>query len=139
MAKGDAKSRKKEAKARAKAEKAKARAERAQAEAERERAVADAEDARAASTPPARMPEGVGVAVRKLGRGSELVVSGLSDEQLQRILPEVNKEVMIAVAAEHSALRAGLMRFVREGAFQTVVKLVAGLIVGYLLIRFGLR
>jgi hypothetical protein len=30
------------------------------------------------------------------------------------------------------------MRFVREGVFQTVVKIIAGLVVGYLLIRFGL-
>jgi len=26
-----------------------------------------------------------------------------------------------------------------EGAFQTIVKIVAGLVVGYLLIKFGLR
>jgi len=31
-----------------------------------------------------------------------------------------------------------MMRFVREGAFQTIVKVIAGLIVGILLITFGL-
>jgi hypothetical protein len=139
MAGVDAKSGKKGAKARVKAEKAKAKAERSRAEADRARAEADAELAGGGSAAPTRMPEGVGVAVRKLENGSELVVSGLADEQLRRILPQVNKEVMIAVAAERSAFRAGLMRFVREGVFQTVVKLVAGLIVGYLLIRFGAR
>jgi hypothetical protein len=41
--------------------------------------------------------------------------------------------------AEESSFRAGLLRFVKEGAFQTIVKIVAGLVVGYLLIRFGLR
>lgn len=40
---------------------------------------------------------------------------------------------------ERGAFRAGLVRLVREGVFQTVVKIVAGLVVGYLLIRFGLR
>ena len=35
--------------------------------------------------------------------------------------------------------RARLSRLVREGAFQTVVKVIAGLIVAYLVIRFGLR
>ena len=38
-----------------------------------------------------------------------------------------------------SSYRAGLLRFVKEGAFQTIVKIIAGLVVGYLLIRFGLR
>ncbi|HYW68775.1 MAG TPA: hypothetical protein VE960_04155 [bacterium] len=37
------------------------------------------------------------------------------------------------------SFRAGLLRFVKEGAFQTIVKIVAGLVVGYLLIKFGLR
>lgn len=82
---------------------------------------------------------GAGVSIRKTGDSSELVVSGLSDRQLERMLPGINKEVMIAVTEERSAFRAGLMRFVREGLFQTTVKIVAGLVVGYLLIRFGLR
>ena len=132
MSDGDSKRLKKEAKARAKIEKARARSDAT-------RAKADADAALAREALPARVPEGVGVSVRKLEGGSELVVSGLKDEQLKRILPEINKEVLIAVTAERSAFRAGLMRFVREGIFQTVVKLVAGLIVGYLLIRFGMR
>ena len=82
--------------------------------------------------------DGVGVSIRRKDGGSELVVTGLSDQQLGRLVPQVNKEVLIAVTAERSALRAGLMRFVREGAFQTLIKITAGLIVGYLLIQFGL-
>jgi len=112
----DAKVMKKEAKARAKIEKA-----------------------RAGANARGSVPSGVGVSVRKLDNGSELVVSGLEDAQLERILPQINREVMIALTEERSAFRAGLMRFVREGVFQTIVKVVAGLIVGYLLIRFGVR
>ena len=37
------------------------------------------------------------------------------------------------------SFKVGLLRFVKEGAFQTIVKIVAGLVVGYLLIKFGLR
>lgn len=131
MSDSDAKARKKEAKAEAKAAKAesKGRAREAQALA----------DAVTAAAPDGRVPGGVGVSVRRGDGGSELVVSGLSDGQLERLLPEVNKELVIAAVAERSALRAGLLRFVREGLFQTVVKIVAGLVVGYLLIRFGLR
>ncbi len=70
---------------------------------------------------------------------SELVVSGLRDEQLRRLLPQVNREVLITLTEDRSALRAALMPFVREGAFQTVVKIVAGLIVGLLLLKLGLR
>lgn len=44
-----------------------------------------------------------------------------------------------AIEEDGSAFRTGLLRFVKEGAFQTIVKIVAGLVVGYLLIRFGLR
>lgn len=84
-------------------------------------------------------PDGVGVSIRTRESGSELVVSGLRDDQLRRLLPEVNREVAIAVTRERSTFRAAAMRFVREGAFQTVIKIVAGLVVGYLLIRFGLR
>lgn len=87
----------------------------------------------------ASLPDGVGVAIRRLDGSSELVVSGLRDDQLRRILPEVNREVLIAVTQDRSSFRAAAMRFVREGAFQTVIKIVAGLVVGYLLLRFGLR
>jgi hypothetical protein len=53
-------------------------------------------------------------------------------------MPGIQKEVAIALTEEKSAFRAGLLRFVKEGIFQTIVKVVAGLVVGYLLIRFGL-
>jgi len=85
------------------------------------------------------LPDGVGVAIRRAEGSSELVVTGLRDDQLRRILPEVNREVLIAVTREKSSLRAAAMRFVKEGAFQTIIKIVAGLVVGYLLLRFGLR
>lgn len=90
--------------------------------------------------PPAGpLPDGVGVAIRRAEGSLELVVTGLRDDQLRRILPEVNREVLIAVTREKSSFRAAAMRFVREGAFQTIIKVVAGLVVGYLLLRFGLR
>jgi hypothetical protein len=31
------------------------------------------------------------------------------------------------------------MKFVREGLVPTIIKVVAGLVVGYLLVRFGLQ
>ena len=114
----DAKSRKKEAKAAAKAEKARAKA--------------------TGGDLPAGVPEGVGVSVRKREGVSELVVGGLSDAQLERIVPGISKEDVIAVTEDRSAFRAGLMRFVREGVLQTIVKIVAGLVVGYLLVRLGM-
>jgi hypothetical protein len=131
MSDGDAKARKKEAKARAKAAKAESKG--------RVRAAEALADAVTAAATDRRLPGGVGVSVRRGEDGSELVVSGLSDGQLERLLPEVNKELVIAAAAERSAFRAGLLRFVREGLFQTVVKIIAGLVAGYVLIRFGLR
>lgn len=94
---------------------------------------------RTAPTATRPLPDGVGVVIRKTEGSSELVVTGLRDDQLRRILPEVNREVLIAVTQERSSFRAAAMRFVREGAFQTVVKILAGLVVGYLLLRFGLR
>ena len=104
------------------------------------RAKAEAKAAERAAEPRSGpLPGGVGVAIRKTEGSSELVVTGLRDDQLERILPEVNREVLIAVTQERSSLRAAAMRFVREGAFQTVIKIVAGLVVGYLLLRFGLR
>jgi hypothetical protein len=103
------------------------------------RAKAEAKAAGDAQPSAGALPDGVGVAIRKAEGSSELVVTGLRDDQLKRILPEVNREVLIAVTQERSSFRAAAMRFVREGAFQTVIKIVAGLVVGYLLLRFGLR
>jgi hypothetical protein len=85
------------------------------------------------------LPGGVGISIRRREDGSDLVVSGLRDDQLKRLLPEINKEVLIAVTEEKSAFRAGLMKFVREGLVQTIIKVIAGLVVGYLLVRFGLQ
>ena len=113
--------------------KARKKAAKAAVKIEKARAGAGAGGARSAG-----FPAGVGVAVRKRGGESELVVTGLSDEQLERIVPGISREVVIAVTEDRSAFRAGLLRFVREGVFQTIIKIVAGLVVGYLLIRFGL-
>ena len=85
------------------------------------------------------LPEGVGISVSRREGGSELTVRGLDEGQIQRLLPHVGREVRIALAADRSPLRAGVMGFIREGVFQTIVKIVAGLIVGYLLIKFGMR
>ena len=115
MSDDSAKVRKKEAKAAAKVEKARAKAA-------------------AAGASPAGGPGGVGVTVRKLDGGSELVVSGLKDDQVERLLPGIQKEVTIALTQEKSAFRAGLLRFVKEGVFQTIVKVIAGLVVGFLLL-----
>jgi hypothetical protein len=134
----DTKARKKEAKSRAKMAKARARETEARSDAasgtDDSAGARDRMGLRAAGG----MPEGVGVSIRRVEGYSELVVSGLRDEQLRRIIPGITKEVTIAMAEERSAFVAGAMRFVREGLFQTVVKIVAGLVVGYLLIRFGL-
>lgn len=88
---------------------------------------------------PGRIPDGVGIAIHKRNGGSELVVSGLRDDQLKRLLPQVNREVLITITEDENSFRAALMRFVREGIFQTIIKVAAGLIVGYLLLMFGLN
>lgn len=88
---------------------------------------------------PVLLDDGIGITVHRRGGGTDLVVSGLAEEQVRRVLPHVSREVMIALAADRSAFRAGLLSFVREGIFQTVVKIAAGLVVGYLLLRLGLR
>lgn len=119
MSESDSKSEKKSAKAAAKIAKAQAKAQ-SQVN-DRRRTLAE-----------------VGITIRRASGGDELVVSGLSEEQLKRILPQLNKEVLISLAAEHSSLRAGLMRFVREGIFQTIIKVMAGLVVGFVLIKLGL-
>jgi hypothetical protein len=85
------------------------------------------------------LPEGVGININKHEGSSELVISGLSDAQLERLLPQVNREVLITVTEDRNSVMAGLMRFVREGIFHTIIKVVAGLIVGYLLLKFGLN
>jgi hypothetical protein len=89
--------------------------------------------------PSQRLPDGVSVAVQRRGDGADLVVSGLREEQLKRLLPDVTREIMITVTEDQSQFRAGMMRFVREGIFQTIVKIIAGLIVGVLLIFLGMK
>jgi len=85
-----------------------------------------------------RLPEGVGITILDKEQRSELVVTGLKKHQLKRLLPQINREILITIAEDRNTLRAGMMRFVREGIFQTLIKVVAGLIVGYLLLKFGL-
>lgn len=84
-------------------------------------------------------PTRISIDVHEVGGYSELVISGLKREQLQRLLPQINKDVLIAQLQDQSAFKAGLLRFFREGAFQTVIKVIAGLIVGLLLFKFGLK
>ena len=85
------------------------------------------------------LPEGVGIHIKKTEGTSELIISGLSDTQLERLLPQINREVLITVTEDRNSLMAGLMKFVREGLFHTTIKVVAGLIVGYLLLKLGLN
>ncbi len=81
----------------------------------------------------------ISIDIHHVGGYSELVISGLKQEQLQRLLPQINKDILITQLSEQNAFKAGLLRFFREGAFQTMVKIVAGLIVGILLYQFGLK
>ena len=97
---------------------------------------------KAAATPSSGvtpLPEGVSVSVQRRANGTELVVSGLREEQLERLLPDITREVMITVTEEKSRFKAGVMRFVREGLFETIVKIVAGLVVGILLLEWGFK
>ena len=84
-------------------------------------------------------PTRISIDVHEVGGYSELVISGLKREQLQRLLPQINRDVLITQVQDQSAFKAGLLRFFREGAFQTVVKVIAGLIVGILLFKIGLK
>ncbi len=84
-------------------------------------------------------PRRISIDVHEVGKHNELVISGLTREQLQRLLPQINKDVLITRVHEKSRFKAILLRFFREGAFQTLVKVVAGLIVGILLFKIGLK
>lgn len=110
---------------------------RAKAEVKVAKARAKAEMSKASAV--SGLPPGVGVSIRRGDGGSDLIVTGLKDDQLERVLPHVSKEVLIAVTAEKSSFRAAMMRMAREGLFQTLIKIIAGLIVGLLLVQFGLR
>ncbi len=84
------------------------------------------------------IPDGIEVNINKTQNGSQLVVTGLNDDQLNRLIPQINKEVLISITEDQSSLKAALMRFVREGIFQTIIKVIAGLVVGYVLIKVRL-
>ena len=84
-------------------------------------------------------PPGITINIRERGKNSDLVITGLTSNQMKRILPRLNKELLITFTEEDSPFRASLLRFLREGLFHTVVKIIAGLIVGYLLFYIGLR
>ena len=47
-----------------------------------------------------RLPEGVGMAVSKTGDGAQLIIHGLTEAQLTRILPQINKEILISVTQD---------------------------------------
>lgn len=117
-------------------EQAKARKKEAKAAAKAAKASAKTVDL--GRRPEGALPEGVSVHLKKNGDQSELTVSGLSDEQLERLLPQVNQEVLITVTEKSSPIKAAAMRFVREGLFQTVIKILAGLAVAYVLMALGL-
>lgn len=85
-----------------------------------------------------RLPSGVGVAIQQRESGADLVVTGLRRDQLERLIPHVTKEVLITVTQDRSAVRGAFLGFVREGLVPTLIKVIAGLIVGFLLVRFGL-
>ena len=91
------------------------------------------------SIDPESEPTRISIDVHEVGGYSELVISGLKREQLLRLLPQINRDVLITQIQEQSAFKAGLLRFFREGAFQTLVKVIAGLIVGLLLYQIGLK
>lgn len=124
---------KKEAKAELKARKkeAKARQKRAKDEAELEK--------KTTSEKIKQQKKDVSVKIEKQRGSSNLVIKGLSEDQLHKILPEINKEILITLTRENSPVKASFMRFIREGATETLIKVIAGLIVGYLLIQFGLK
>jgi predicted metal-dependent peptidase len=130
---------KKLTKAQAKIAKAEAKGKVKMARAEENARIAEVKtEADSRSSGFGHLPKGVGIAIQRKNDSSELVVSGLTDDQLKRILPQINKEVLITITKDTNALRAQMMQFVREGLFQTIIKIVAGLIVGYLLFKFGL-
>jgi len=81
----------------------------------------------------------ISIDVHEVGDYSELVISGLKREQLQRLLPQINKDLLITQTQDRSAFKAGMLRFFREGVFQTIIKVIAGLIVGLLLYKIGLK
>jgi len=96
-----------------------------------------AKETRSVSSGLRSVADGVEVTIDKAENGSRLVVSGLNDAQLNRLLPRVAKEVLISIVQDQNSFKAAAMKFVREGLFQTIIKVIAGLVVGYVLIKVG--
>ena len=127
MGKEEDKIRKKEAKAKAKTAK-----KRAKQEAEKAENIIEAAD-RSSD----HLPGGIGITIQGEEENMRLIVSGLSRGQLNKIIPQINKEIEIAVMRDRNVFRATVLRFFREGLFQTAVKVAAGLIVAFLLMQLG--
>ncbi|MBN2134201.1 MAG: hypothetical protein JW737_00570, partial [Acidobacteria bacterium] len=76
------------------------------------------------------LQQGTGIFIENVGDNSRLIVEGLNKDQLQRLLPEVNKEVFITLTETRNPVKAMFLKFIREGAWETLIKVIAGLIVG---------
>ncbi len=85
------------------------------------------------------LPQGITININDKNKTNDLVVTGLTPDQMKRILPRLNKDLLITFTEESNPFRASLLRFLREGLFHTIIKVIAGLIVGYLLVYIGLR
>ncbi|MFO7890987.1 MAG: hypothetical protein R6V04_11675 [bacterium] len=86
-----------------------------------------------------KFPQGITITINEKDKTSDLIVTGLTQDQMKRILPRLNRDLLITFTEEHNPLRASLLRFLREGLFHTLIKVIAGLIVGYVLFYIGLR
>ncbi len=86
-----------------------------------------------------KLPRGITISINDKDKISDLIVTGLSQDQMKRILPRLNKDLLITFTEDKNPFKASLLRFLREGLFHTIVKIIAGLIVGYLLFYIGLR
>lgn len=86
-----------------------------------------------------KLPQGITININEKGKTSDLIVTGLTSKQMKRILPRLNQDLLITFTEDNNPFRASLLRFLREGLFHTLVKVIAGLIVGYILVRIGLR
>jgi len=86
-----------------------------------------------------KLPHGITISINDKDKTSDLIVTGLTQDQMKRILPRLNKDLLITFTEDKNPLKASLLRFLREGLFHAIVKVIAGLIVGYLLFYIGLR
>jgi len=129
--KEEIKKQKKEAKARVKIAKAEAKA--------REKQIKEQSQEYTSLIDKEKFPQGITININEKENTSDLIVMGLSADQMKRILPRLNQDLLITFTEEHNPFRASWLRFLREGLFHTLVKVIAGLIVGYILVRIGLR